>query len=178
MSFRTDAPPDNLLHDPLTGLLSRAAVLEALNRALSMADRLQHPVTVLFLAMDDPERWHKLPPTEANALEQALATRLGARIRTHDVLGRWSAGQYLAVLPDADVPSALVLAQDLQSLLPLPGHADLTVSIGVHGRLPSARASLYGRAGEMVVAAQRALETTLGDKPSRLVVEPAPNVTA
>jgi len=174
MSARSDAQADNLLHDPLTGLLSRAAVLEALNRALSLADRLQHPVTVLFLTLDDAQRWQKLPPAEANTLEQALATRLGARIRIHDVLGRWATGQYLAVLPDADVPSALVLAQDLQSLLPLPGRGDLTISIGVHGRMPSARASLYGLAGEMVVAAQRAVETTLNEGPGRLVVEPAP----
>ncbi|NIC41562.1 diguanylate cyclase domain-containing protein [Aquabacterium sp. A08] len=159
-----------LLHDPLTGLLSRAAVLDALARALSLADRLRHPVTVLFVEIDGFGQ----RPAGASAtdrLEQAVARRLAARMRTHEVLGHWARGQFLAVLPDADVASALVLAEDLHELAPgAPGGP--SVSIGVHGRAPSPTAPLHDLTADLVVAAQRALEATVADGPGRIEIEP------
>ena len=66
-----------LLHDPLTGLLSRSATLDALARALSLADRLQHPVTVLFIEIDGFGRYAPDAP-DTGRLELAVAQRLAA----------------------------------------------------------------------------------------------------
>lgn len=158
------------LHDPLTGLLSRAATLDALARALSLADRLQHPVTVLFVEIDGFGL--RAPGTpDTDRLEQTVARRLAGRTRTHEVLGHWARGQFLAVLPDADVASALVLTEDLHDLAKgaLGGPS---VSIGVHGRAPTPAAPLHDLTVDMVVAAQRALEATESNGPGRTEIEP------
>ncbi len=162
------------LYDQATGLLSREAVLETLGRALSLADRLQHPVTVLFIEIDDHDRHRQQAPDQADAAERALARHMASRVRAHDVLAHWARGQFVAVLPDADVASALVLAEDLRTLARAPASLGVTVSIGVHGREPSPTQSLHGLAAEMVVGAQRALEATESDGPNRLAIEPAP----
>ena len=159
-----------LLHDPLTGLLSRAATLDALARALSLADRLQHPVTVLFIEIDGFGR-HAPDTPDTGRLELAVAQRLAARMRTHEVLGHWARGQFLAVLPDADVASALVLAEDLHELAPRDGGGP-SISIGVHGRAPNPTAPLHDLTANLVVAAQRALEATVANGPGRIEIEP------
>lgn len=161
------------LHDPLTGLLSRAAVLDALGRALSLADRLRHTVSVLFIAIDGHDERRRHDPAEADALEQTLALRLASRVRTHDVLGQWTRGQFLVVLPETDAAHALVLAEDLRGLAPLSPWPNASLSIGVHGRLPTEGRDWLGLAMDMVAGAQRALEATAAEGPSRLAIEPA-----
>lgn len=162
------------LYDPASGLLSRAAVLEALGRTLSMAARLQHPVTVLFIEIDGHEHHRAQAPERADTMERTLARQLVGRMRVHDVLAHWARGQFVAVLPDADVASALVLAEDLRTLAQTCASPGVTVSIGIHGRTPSATQAFHGLAADMVVDAQRALEATVAEGPNRLAIEPAP----
>lgn len=167
------------LRDPQTGLLNQQAMLEALGRTLSLADRLRHPVTVLVVEIDGfAALAARLGPARTGDLERNLAQRMAARVRSHDLLGHWDRGRFLVVLPDADVASALVLVEDLRQMtssqpFDVAGekHA-LTVSIGVHGRTPKPGAPLYDLAPEMVVAAQRALEATPGEGPNRIEIEP------
>ncbi len=167
------------LRDPQTGLLNQQAMLEALGRTLSLADRLRHPVTVLVVEIDGfAALAARLGPARTGDLERNLAQRMAARVRSHDLLGHWDRGRFLVVLPDADVASALVLVEDLRQMtssqpFDVVGekHA-LTVSIGVHGRTPQPGAPLYDLAPEMVVAAQRALEATPGEGPNRIEIEP------
>jgi diguanylate cyclase (GGDEF)-like protein len=167
------------LRDPHTGLLNQQATLEALGRALSLADRLRHAVTVLVIEIDGfSSLAARLGVERTAALERVLAQRIGARVRSHDLLGHWDRGRFLVVLPDADVASALVLVEDLRQMVcahPLEAAGErheLTVSVGVHGRQPDGNAPLYDQAPEMVVAAQRALEATTGDGPNRIEIEP------
>lgn len=167
------------LRDPQTGLLNQQAMLEALGRSLSLADRLRHPVTVLVIEIDGFSALaQRAGPARAGDLERNLAQRMAARVRSHDLLGHWDRGRFMVVLPDADVASALVLVEDLRQMTSSQSfdvagekHA-LTVSIGVHGRTPQPGAPLYDLAAEMVVAAQRALEATTGDGPNRIEIEP------
>ena len=89
---RQSPAPASPLHDPLTGLPSRAAVLEALTRSLSLADRLQHPVTVMVVQIDDFARRLAQDPQQAAELERSLAQRMAGRVRTHDLLASWDRG--------------------------------------------------------------------------------------
>jgi diguanylate cyclase (GGDEF)-like protein len=167
------------LRDPQTGLLNQQAMLEALGRTLSLADRLHHPVTVLVVEIDGfAALAARLGPARTGGLERNLAQRMAARVRSHDLLGHWDRGRFLVVLPDADVASALVLVEDLRQMastqpLEVAGEKHiLTVSVGVHGRTSQPGAPLYDLAPEMVVAAQRALEATPGEGPNRIEIEP------
>jgi diguanylate cyclase (GGDEF)-like protein len=160
------------LHDPLTGLPSRAAVLDALTRSLSLADRLQHPVTVMVVQIDDFAQRRQQNPKKATELERALAQRMAGRVRTHDLLASWDRGQYLAVLPDADVAHALVLAEDLRELAATHAGLACSVSIGLHSKAPGPDLHLHDLTASMAVAAQRALEATVANGPGRIEIEP------
>lgn len=170
---------DQPMRDALTGLPNRAALLEALGRYLALADRLRHPVTVLVVEID---AWQQLVDESGaavgRAVVQTVAERLRARVRAHDVLGRWSDARFLLVLPESDVGASLVLAQDLrealsQQALQIDGHAqEVTVSIGVHGREPSANDRLQDQAADLAVGAERALEASAPDGPNRIGIEP------
>ncbi len=169
---RQTPAPASPLHDPLTGLPSRAAVLEALTRSLSLADRLQHPVTVMVVQIDDFARRLAQDPQQAAELERSLAQRMAGRVRTHDLLASWDRGQYLAVLPDADVAHALVLAEDLHELASAHAGLPCSVSIGLHGKAPGPDLHLHDLTASMAVAAQRALEATVANGPGRIEIEP------
>ncbi|WP_334155088.1 diguanylate cyclase domain-containing protein [Tepidimonas sp.] len=174
---RRQTPADLPLREARTGLPNRAAALDHLPRALSLAERRGLSVTVLVIALDEV-------PASRTALDEAecdVARRLTPRLRTHEVLAHWGPGQFLVVLPDADVPSALVLAGDLRQLAAAPaadgptaraGDARRSVSIGVHSRAPRGRQDLRELAAEMVIAAQRALEVTGANGPGRIEIEP------
>lgn len=174
---RRARPADLPLREASTGLLNRAAVLDHLPRALSLAERRGLSVTVLVIALDEP-------PASRAALAEAerdVARRLAPRLRTHEVMAHWGPGQFLIVLTDADVPSALVLAGDLRQLATAPaadglmagaGESPRSVSIGLHSRAPRGGQDLRELAAEMVIAAQRALEVTGTNGPGRIEIEP------
>lgn len=174
---RRQIPADLPLREARTGLPNRAAALDHLPRALSLAERRGLSVTVLVIALDEV-------PASRPALDEAerdVARRLSPRLRTHEVLAHWGPGQFLVVLPDADVPSALVLAGDLRQLAAAPatdgptvraGDAPRSISIGVHSRAPRGGQDLRELAAEMVIAAQRALEVTGANGPGRIEIEP------
>ena len=170
-------PADGPLRRGDSGLPNRAAALDYLVRMVSLAERRGLSVTVLVIALDEV-------PASRTALDEAerdVARRLTPRLRTHEVLAHWGPGQFLVVLPGADVPSALVLAGDLRQLAAAPaadgptaraGDAGRSVSIGVHSRAPRGGQDLRALAAEMVIAAQRALEVTQANGPGRIEIEP------
>lgn len=162
-------PADWPLRRGDTGLPNRAAALDYLVRVASVAERRRCGVAVLVVQADRPL------PRPARVLEQALSQRLPPRLRAHEMLAHWGAAEFVVVLPDADVPGALVLAEDLRQLA-AAGREDgvpaVSVSIGVHGRAPRADQDLRELAAEMVIAAQRALEATQANGPGRIEIEP------
>lgn len=169
------------LLDPVTQLPNAAAILDALARQLSFADRLKHPVTLLIAELDHYDALlarHGEAAVQQVVLE--VARRMKFRVRTHELLGRWAPNHFLVVLPDVDVGNALVLGEDLREAISsrpvvLDGQDEplaVTISVGVHGRTPSPSRPLRDLAAEMVVGAERALEATVADGPNRLEIEP------
>ncbi|TSE24378.1 GGDEF: diguanylate cyclase (GGDEF) domain protein [Tepidimonas sediminis] len=162
-------PPDWPLRRGDTGLPNRAAALDYLVRVASVAERRRCGVAVLVIQADPPHA-HAAP-----VLERALALRLVPRLRAHEMLAHWGPAEFVVVLPDADVPGALVLAEDLRQLAAAgrdDGVVPVSISIGVHGRAPRADQDLRELAAEMVIAAQRALEATHANGPGRIEIEP------
>lgn len=165
--------------DPTTGLAARRALLESLARYRALAERMQNPLTVLFIEVDDRELLlSRLSVAAQHGLEHGLATRMTERVRAYDQLGRWDRFQYLLVMPQADIASALVLVDDLRQVvasaaLQPPGWSQpLTISVGLHGLHPGRHPDTQADAGLLVAAARRALEATAADGPNRIEVEP------
>lgn len=167
------------LRDPLTGMPNQGALLEALGRYLSLADRMKHPVTVLMVEIDGMDALtQKHGEAAAEQVVLAVSRQVMRRVRSHDMAGHWDAGHFVVVLPDADVGSALVLAEDLREAVARTPVAwadqslPVTVSVGVHGQVPTEARPLRDLAVEMVVGAGRALENTVADGPNRTEIEP------
>lgn len=124
--------------DSLTGVASRAAILERLRVEVAQARRYQHPVAVVLLDIDDfaaVNRGHGTAGGDAALREVALRIRL--RVREADELGRVGSDAFLAVLPHTEETGAATFADALQHRLGLRpivvGDAQLilTASVGV-----------------------------------------------
>jgi diguanylate cyclase (GGDEF)-like protein len=148
------------MHDSLTGLLNRGAVLEQLTKELVRASRRGAPVAVL---MGDLDHFKVVNDTHGHAAGDAVlretARRLKAGMRAYDSVGRLGGEEFIAVLPECDAKTGLSVAQRLcRSLADAPTKYNGTaishsISIGV------AATDQFGsaRADELIRAADAAL---------------------
>lgn len=126
------------MHDSLTGLLNRGAVLEQLNKELVRASRRGAPVAVL---MGDLDHFKNINDTHGHAAGDAVlreaARRLKAGVRAYDSVGRLGGEEFIAVLPECDAKTGLSVASRLcRSLVDTPTQYNGTaithsISIGV-----------------------------------------------
>jgi two-component system cell cycle response regulator len=126
------------MHDSLTGLLNRGAVLEQLNKELVRASRRGAPVAVL---MGDLDHFKNINDNHGHAAGDAVlretSRRLKAGVRAYDSVGRLGGEEFIAVLPECDAKTGLSVASRLcRSLAETPtqyGGAAIshTISIGV-----------------------------------------------
>jgi diguanylate cyclase (GGDEF)-like protein len=152
--------------DPLTGVASRATILDRLRVEVAQARRYQHPVAVVLLDVDDfaaVNRDHGTAGGDAVLREVALRIRL--RVREADELGRVGSDAFLAVLPHTEEAGAAIFADALQHRLGLrpiavgDAQLDLTASIGVAVMRPGDDLDLdglLGRVGEALASAKSA----------------------
>lgn len=102
------------MHDSLTGLLNRGAVLEQLRNELVRASRRGAPVSVL---MGDLDHFKTINDTHGHAAGDAVlreaARRLKAGVRAYDSVGRLGGEEFIAVLPECDAKTGLAVAQRL-----------------------------------------------------------------
>jgi two-component system cell cycle response regulator len=123
--------------DPLTGLPNRRHLEEHLAAAVSAARRHHHPLSVLFLDVDNFKHVNDDLGYEAgDDVLRAVGERMRSAVRTEDVVGRWGGEEFVAVVPTTDVDGAVSLAERIRSTIeadavtsgdsPIP----VTVSIG------------------------------------------------
>jgi two-component system, cell cycle response regulator len=102
------------MHDSLTGLLNRGAVLEQLTKELVRASRRGAPVSVL---MGDLDHFKNINDTHGHAAGDAVlretSRRLKAGMRAYDSVGRLGGEEFIAVLPECDAKTGLSVAQRL-----------------------------------------------------------------
>jgi diguanylate cyclase (GGDEF)-like protein len=148
------------MHDSLTGLLNRGAVLEQLTKELVRASRRGAPVSVL---MGDLDHFKAINDTHGHSAGDAVlretARRLKVGMRAYDSVGRLGGEEFIAVLPECDAKTGLSVAQRLcRSLSDTPTQFAGTpishsISIGV------ASTDQFGssNASELIRAADAAL---------------------
>lgn len=129
---------DLAMHDGLTGLLNRRAVLDRLEQELAQARREQAPCGVILADLDhfkciNDTHGH---PTGDVVLQEA-ARRLGRGVRPYDALGRYGGEEFLLVVRGVDRPALEQLAERTRCLVTvLPVRVDalelpITLSLGV-----------------------------------------------
>ena len=102
-------------HDSLTGLFNRMAILEALDREVTRANRENRPVAVMMADLDHFKFINDTHGHQAgDAVLQETARRMLASVRTYDFVGRYGGEEFLVVVPGSDLPAAAELAERLR----------------------------------------------------------------
>jgi diguanylate cyclase (GGDEF)-like protein/PAS domain S-box-containing protein len=86
-------------HDPLTGLANRALFRDRVSHALALAKRQTHPITVLFLDLDDFKRVNdSLGHAEGDRLLIAAAERFLSCARAADTVARLGGDEFAILI--------------------------------------------------------------------------------
>ena len=123
----------NALHDGLTGLPNRALVMERLGSAISA----QRAVALLYLGIDNFRGINdSLGPEGVEQLLQLIGEQLQLPLRPGDTVARLSGHEFLLLVQNAEIDSAVAMADRLQRLLIKPqriGDHDISLdaSIGI-----------------------------------------------
>ncbi len=102
-------------HDSLTGLLNRAAVLEALRNELERADRQNF---VLSMMLADIDHFKQVNDTYGHAIGDAVlceaAHRMRSAVRAYDTVGRYGGEEFLFIMPGCDRSDAVSQADRIR----------------------------------------------------------------
>lgn len=98
--------------DSLTGLYNRRFFFELAGKELSRAHRSQQPLSVMLLDLDNfkqiNDQYGHLVGDQAL---QAVAKRIRDCIREIDILGRYGGEEFVMLMPDTDLASAIQMAE-------------------------------------------------------------------
>jgi diguanylate cyclase (GGDEF)-like protein len=126
------------MHDPLTGIWNRRAILDVLGNELARSRREGLSVAV---AIADIDHFKRINDTYGHLVgDTALceaASRMRAQLRPYDVIGRYGGEEFLVVLPGCTSQDAFKLAERLrigmsQEPIEIPGGTiEVMCSLGV-----------------------------------------------
>lgn len=155
-----EALRDLAMHDALTGLWNRAAIMDMLEEELMRARRQG---MTLGLVMFDLDHFKSINDTyghpAGDAVLREAARVIGSTIRSYDIAGRYGGEEFLMVLPGCDEVTAMShaerLRKSLSRLVVKTEQAEIgfTASFGVVVAGREGEAS----AGELIQAADDAL---------------------
>jgi len=154
-SSKLDDVRESAVVDGLTGLYDHDTVLTLLNKELERARRHSEQCSILMLDIDDfkkvnDEFGHK----KGDEVLVALGGLMRENLRTIDTPGRYGGEEFIAILPETDISSAIQSGERLREAVKneLSQDIALTISIGV-ACFPADAAN----ADELVVNADKAL---------------------
>jgi len=124
--------------DPLTQCLNRRALMDEMTRELARCQRHRSSFALIMLDLD---HFKAINDLHGHAIGDAVLTgtaaRLGANLRSTDLLGRWGGEEFLCLLTQTDPQAALHKAETLRQalvgpIIEVPGATlEVTASIGV-----------------------------------------------
>jgi diguanylate cyclase (GGDEF)-like protein/PAS domain S-box-containing protein len=94
-------------HDSLTGLANRALFVDRLDHALSLSNRTNRPLAVLFIDLDDFKTINdSLGHGEGDAILVGVAERLREALRSGDTIARMGGDEFAVLVEDPPAASA------------------------------------------------------------------------
>lgn len=105
----------NVRLDHLTGVYNRETLLLALSREIRHVRRTNGALSLLLLDIDDFGHWNLRLGTDAcDELLRQVVARASRLLRRYDLIGRPGKDEFLLVLPNCGVSSAVLLADRLR----------------------------------------------------------------
>ena len=143
------------MHDPLTGLLNRRALMERLRRELATMRRTGEPLAFAMIDVDDFKRINDtLGHAGGDEALKEIANILRMQTRETDVPARFAGDEFSLVMPRSDEKAIAVVMQRIYSSL---REKQLSCSIGVGFAEPSMEPDvLIARADSAVYEAKAA----------------------
>ena len=103
--------------DPLTGLLNRRGLDEALNREIARAARTGSPLSILMLDLDDFRAVNKVTYAHGDDVLREFARVLEDACRTTDILCRRGGEEFMLILAETPCYEALRLDSRIRALV-------------------------------------------------------------
>lgn len=126
------------LHDPLTGLLNRRGLVNAIQGCLAYLQRQQHSAALFMIDLDHFKQINdKIGHEGGDEVLIAVAEVLQKQLRQSDVLARYGGEEFIVFLPQTDSDSAQLAAERLLlavrhlQLPQLGGQNGLSISVGI-----------------------------------------------
>lgn len=160
------------LRDPLTGLYTHRAFQERLREEVARANRYSQPMSLLIADIDqfaavNYDLGYQIGDEILRRIAQILnEDESPDRVRTSDIVARYSGEEFVLLLPETAKPGALTKAarlRDAVAVQAMPGGRKLTLSIGV-ACLPEDAAEPEG----LLTAAEAALRGAKRGGPGRI----------
>lgn len=159
-------------HDPMTGLMNRAAILDALRRELARVRREKSPVGVIKVQIDNfKEMNREFGNAAGDSAIRTVARRLRVTLRPYDSVGRFGTEDFLILVPGSDIRETLAQAERLRVAVASDavhvgewgrhvsadqGKLTTTISLGVAASSQTQDAERLVRAAEAALARARA----------------------
>ena len=130
---------EQAIRDPLTGLFNRRYLEEILEREIFRVRRKGAPLSIIMLDLDLFKNINTAFGHDGgDALIQAVGEFLGHQIRREDIACRYGGEEFIVILPEATLETALARAeemrqgvQDLQVMYQDQSMGPVTASLGV-----------------------------------------------
>ncbi|MCU0756268.1 MAG: GGDEF domain-containing protein [Xanthomonadales bacterium] len=165
MELALDRQQQAATHDALTGVANRRALAEVLSQAVAGARRSGRPLALLMIDVDHFKRVNdRYGHGVGDLVLVGLTQRIRAGLRSSDLLARYGGEEFVVLLPDSSTDGALRLAEQLRESIAATAivagemQVPLSISVGVHARVPSPTQGNPRVTGEAILdAADRAL---------------------
>ena len=130
-------------HDELTGVFNRGAILGQLGQELERSQRNSRHLSLLMLDVDHLKSIHdSFGHWVGDEALREVAERLKHTMHSYDSVGRYGEEEFSIILPETDLPHAVVVAERLRSCIsdqPFVTESrslDVTASVGVASTSP------------------------------------------
>jgi two-component system cell cycle response regulator len=126
-------------HDPLSGVWNRGAILQALEREIERARRMQTSLGVIMLDLDNFKKVNDAYGHLAgDEVLRVSARRITEGVRIYDLVGRYGGEEFLILSPGCIPPAMHQQAERLRASIAQPinssaGILQISASIGIVG---------------------------------------------
>lgn len=153
------------IRDPLTGLYNRRYLEEALAREIMLAERMKRTLGVVLMDLDHFKRFNDLYGHDAgDCMLREFGNFLLNNIREYDIACRYGGEEFICILPETTLESALERAEQLRSNLmsfkvehlgrPM-GRVTISAGVAVYPEHGTTEATLVKAADEALYQAKK-----------------------